>query len=106
MKKLIIKILFRLIKIPIASEHIEHSKMNEWLYQQYPLPQFQAYIKTRNLRLLQVLGEGIAHNDEYWINVGQRLELGRLLSEAKREFEKAESIKEKKSNENIKSKKT
>lgn len=96
MRKLIIKILFRLLKIPIATKFIDHDKKKEWIGLQYPLPEFQNYISTRNLHILQVLGEGVDRREEYWILVGQRIELGRLLSEAKRNFEIAEKkIKEK-----------
>ena len=96
MRKLLIKILFRLLKIPIATKYIDHAKMKEWLGLQYPLSEFRNYISTRNLSILQVLGEGVDRDKEYWILVGQRIELGRLLTEAKKNFAIAEKkIKEK-----------
>ena len=96
-----------MLKIPIASKEIDHDKKKEWIGLQYPTPQFHDYIATRNLYLLQTLGEGIARDEEYWINVGQRIELGRLLSEAKRNFKESENkIKKiKKQNEKLKNKK-
>jgi len=108
MKKLIIKILFRLLKIPIATKFIDHNQKKEWLGQQYPLKSFRDYISTRNFHILQLLGEGVTRDEEYWMFVGQRMELGRLLSEAKKEFEKAEAKrnKNKKKNENNKNKKS
>jgi len=105
MKKLIIKILFRLLKIPIAVKVIDQSKKKEWIGLQYPTQAFHDYISTRNLHLLQILGEGIRHDNEYWINIGRRIELGQLLTEAKREFEISEKKIVKKRNENIKNKK-
>ena len=90
MKELLTKILFRLLKIPIASKLIDHAKMKEWIGLQYPTQEFQNYIATRNLYILQILGEGVDRDKEYWMLVGQRIELGRLLTEAKKNFEIAE----------------
>jgi len=106
MRRLIIKILFRLLKIPVAHKSIDHTKRKAWIGLQYPLKEFQDYILTRNLHILQVLGGGVARNEDYWILIGQRIELGRLLSEAKMEFEKSERKITKKHNENIKNKKS
>ena len=102
MRKLLINILFRLLKIPIASKVIDHAQMKEWLGLQYPLQEFQNYISTRNLHILQVLGEGVDRNVEYWMLIGQRIELGRLLTEAKKNFTIAEKKIAKKQNENSK----
>ncbi len=106
MKKILIKILFRLLKIPIASKVIDHAKMKEWLGAQYPVPSFRNYISTRNLHLLQILGEGIGRDEEYWINVGRRMELGYLLTKAKTNFEASEKriAQKTKENENLKDK--
>ena len=90
MKNLIIKILFRLLKIPIASSPIDPNKMRNWLGVQYPLQEFHDYIATRNLHILQILGEGVEKDKDYWMYVGQRMELGRLLTEAKKNFERNE----------------
>jgi len=105
MRTLLIKILFRLIKIPIATKLIDQRKVKEWIGLQYPLQEFQNYIATRNLHILQMLGEGVARDEDYWIFVGQRIELGRLLSEAKRNFETAEVERKRKQNEAAKNKK-
>jgi len=104
MRKLLIKILFRLLKIPIATKYIDHAQKKEWLGLQFPLQSFHDYISTRNLHLLQLLGEGVTRNEEYWMLVGQRMELGRLLSEAKKEFEISEKKIKHKQNENAKNK--
>ena len=105
MRKIIIKILFRLLKVPIATDYIDHAKKREWIGLQYPLQSFHDYISTRNLHLLQILGEGVTRDEEYWMLVGQRMELGRLLSEAKKEFDIAEGKRKKKQNENAKNEK-
>jgi len=105
MKTLLIRILFQLLKIPIATKFVDHKKMKDWLGLQYPLKDFQDYIATRNLHILQMMGEGIARSEEYWIAVGQRIELGRMLTEAKRNFEAAEAERRKRKNEDSKNKK-
>ena len=102
MKKKIINILFRLLKIPIATTFVDNTKKKDWLGSQYPLQEFQNYISTRNLHILQILGQGVSKDQEYWMLVGQRIELGRLLTEAKRDFGLAE--KKRKKNENAKNK--
>jgi hypothetical protein len=93
MKKLIIKILFRILKLPIPVKPIDQIRMKEWIGLQYPLKEFRDYIASRNLHILQILAEGTSRNEDYWINVGQRIELGRLLTEAKRNFELSEKKK-------------
>ena len=105
MRKLLINILFRLLKIPIASKVIDHDQMKEWIGLQYPLQEFQNYISVRNLHILQVLGEGVNRDVEYWTLIGQRIELGRLLTEAKKNFAIAEKKIAKKQNENSKNEK-
>ena len=104
MRKLLTKILFRLLRIPVATKYIDHARKREWLGLQYPLQSFQDYILTRNLHILQILGEGVQREQEYWMLVGQRMELGRLLSEAKKEFEISEKKIKHKQNENAKNK--
>ena len=104
-RRVLIKILIQLLKIPVASKVIDHSKKKEWLGLQYPIPQFHDYISTRNLHILQMLGEGVTRDERYWMYVGQRIELGLLLSEAKKEFEIAEKNRIKKQNENAKNEK-
>jgi len=105
MKKLLFKILFRLLDIPIANEMIDQPRMKEWLGNQYPLPEFRNYISSRNLHLLQVFGEGIAQKEEYWITVGRRIELGLLLTDAKKNFAITEKKRKERENENLKNKK-
>jgi len=104
MKKILIKILFWLLKTPIAKKYIDNAKKKDWLADQYPQQNFQNYIALRNLHLLQILGEGIGRDEEYWINVGRRMELGYLLTEAKASFLAAEKKIKIKQNESSKDK--
>jgi hypothetical protein len=103
MRNIIIKILFGLLKIPMATKPIDSERMKDWVGLQYPLKEFRDYIASRNLQILQTLGQGVMKNEDYWVLVGQRIELGRLLSEAKRNFEITDKAKKK--NENTKNKK-
>lgn len=93
------------MKIPIASTPIDSKKMREWIGLQYPLQEFHNYIAARNLHILQVLGEGVVRDEDYWIYVGQRVELGRLLTEARKNFERNEKEIKRKQNEVAKNKK-
>jgi len=100
MRNFLIKILFRLIKVPIAYDPYDNERVKDWLGLQYPLKEFQDYIAARNLYILQMLGEGVIRDDDYMILVGQRLELNRLLNEAKTNFRKAEKERNRKKKQN------
>ena len=89
MRKILLKILFRFLKIPTADRLMDQKRIKEWLGLQYPLKQFRDYIATRDLMILQRLGEGVSR-EEYLTYLGQRIELGKLLTEARTNFEKAE----------------
>lgn len=89
MKLLLIKLLFRLLKMPI-SKSVDTLRVQEWLGLQYPLQAFREYIMIRDLQLLQRLGEGVSRED-YLIYMGRRTELGKLLTEAKLNFKKSEN---------------
>ena len=104
MKKIIIKILFRLLKIPLQFQ-TDNEKINEWLGLQYPLPSFHNYISSRTKNILQVLGEGVDRDRDYWTLVGQRVEINLLLTAARISFETAEKNRIKKQNENAKNEK-
>ncbi len=105
MKLFLIKILFRLLRSPIG-KGIDQPKISEWLGLQYPLKSFRDYISTRDMILLQMMGEG-QDRESYLLTLGQRMELGKLLTEAKNNFERAEKIRRKKiEDENAKNKKT
>ncbi len=103
MKMFLIKILFRLLKTPLGRE-VDTKQMQEWLGNQFPLKTFRDYITTRDLSLLQMLGEGLSRED-YLLTLGQRIELGKLLTEAKNAFAKSEKERKRKADENAKHKK-
>jgi len=104
MREFLISILFRLLKIPIPTVPIDKKRMSEWIGLQYPRQEFQDYIASRNFHILQMLGEGIPTGPDAWMYVGQRIELGHLLTEGKKNFTMAEK-KRKQANENAKNKK-
>jgi len=64
--------------------------MRKWLADVYWRKEFQDYITKRDMEILQAMGIGVTRED-YIRLVGQRIELGRLLSVAKRESEKEDS---------------
>ena len=86
MRNFLLKILFRLLRIPPIVKVVDSKKMKEWLGGQYPIEEFRNYISKRDLQILQLLGEGVSRED-YLIYLGQRTELGMLLREAKKDFE-------------------
>jgi len=87
MKKLLIRLLFKLIGSPLDLENtIEEKRMSKWLAVQYPLTEFRGYIKKRDLEVLQVMGN-IATRENYLIHIGQRIEICRLLTLAKENYE-------------------
>lgn len=85
MNHLLIKLLLRLLRIPPIEKVIDSKKMKEWIGGQYPIKEFRDYISKRDLQILQLLGEGVSRK-EYLTYLGQRIELGMLLKEAKRDF--------------------
>ena len=97
MKLFLIRILFRLLRVPRTRKDVNLVQMREWLGFQYPIKGFRDYIESRDLALLQSIGEG-ADRETYLMLLGQRIELGRLLTEAKNNFDKAERERLKKQN--------
>ncbi|MBT9165077.1 MAG: hypothetical protein DDT23_01092 [candidate division WS2 bacterium] len=95
MRNLLIKLLLQLLRIPPIEKAIDNKKMREWLGGQYPIKEFRDYISKRDLQILQLLGEGVSR-EEYLTYLGQRIELGMLLREAKRNFELTEAERRKK----------
>ena len=95
MKHLLIKILFSLIDGWKISKTIDEERMRKWLADAYLRKEFQDYITKRDMEILQAMGTGVSRED-YTRLVGQRTELGRLLSIAKREFDKHERSKKNK----------
>lgn len=90
MKKLAIKLLFKLIGSPISmTNSIDEERIRKWIGDVYPLKEFRDYIYKRDLEILKLLG-GVVSREDYLIYIGQRAELGRLLTNAKEAFDKLE----------------
>lgn len=85
----LLKFIFKMLDLPNPN-YVESARMNKWMGDIYPLKEFHDYIASRNKLILQSLGNGISREQEYWIQVGQRMELGLLLTNAKNNFEKNE----------------
>ncbi|MDD5065325.1 MAG: hypothetical protein PHQ35_11280, partial [Phycisphaerae bacterium] len=67
----------------------------------YPVRAFRDYITIHDFQILQRIGEGVSEKD-YLLYLGRRIELGLLLTEAKKNYEIAEARikKQKQQNEN------
>ena len=90
MKHFLIKLIFRLLDGWKTSKTIDEDRMRKWLADVYWRKEFQDYITKRDMEILQAMGIGVTRED-YIRLVGQRIELGRLLSTAKRESDKEDS---------------
>ncbi len=91
-KKFLIKILIRLIKVPVSITSINKEKEEEMFWGLYPLKEFRDYVSRRDMQILQTLGEGVSR-DDYQMYLGQRIELGMLLRTAKQAFDKVDATK-------------
>ena len=87
MRLLLTRILLRLLRIPIAKINEKRSRI--FLWTAYPQQGFQDYITKRDMELLQHIGIGVPER-EYLTLLGQRIELGLLLMEAKKAYQKIE----------------
>lgn len=89
MKKLIIKLLFRLLKDKETYKDINDAKIEKWLLAQHGSPGFLEYFRKRDLEILKAFGT-LPEEKYYWILAGQRLELINLATKMKKEHEKNE----------------
>ena len=89
MRQFLIKILLRLLTPPIQNRVIDNKKIQKWLWEIYPQGLFRDYIYKRDLDILQQIG-GVVDREKYLILLGERIELGRLLYEAKTAYQKQE----------------
>ncbi|MCK9599007.1 MAG: hypothetical protein M0R06_08210, partial [Sphaerochaeta sp.] len=64
----------------------EQDKVNLWLAQTFPRPEFQNYMAKELYGLLKLMGSGI-EGKEYWSAFGQRKALLALLRDSKVQFE-------------------
>jgi hypothetical protein len=92
MKKLIVKLLFRLLGFPFKLEKIDENRRYNWLISIHGNGKFIDYFKKRDLSILKSLGM-IQEKENQWMLIGQRLELLYLADQAKRAFESEEKIK-------------
>lgn len=87
MKKLIIKLLFRLLKDKETYKDINDAKIEKWLSEQHGNPGFLEYFRKRDLEILKAFGS-LPEEKHYWILAGQRLELINMAGKMKKEHEK------------------
>ena len=97
MKRLIWKLALRLAPSVFSTlkEH-ELKARSEWLLKTNASEGYKTYYQTRYHGILQVLASGIERDNEYYVNLGRRLELLHLLGEAKQEFDRSEKESKKK----------
>ena len=88
-----IRILLKLLRIPLVK--VDEKRIQIFLWTALPQQGFQDYVTKRDMELLQHLGNGV-QRDEYLTALGQRIELGLLLSEARKAFQKIEKDKKEK----------
>jgi len=93
MKTRLIRLFFRLINGKQRKVNAEGIK--KWLADTYDRQGFMDYITKRDLELLQTMGNGVKQED-YLRLVGQRLELGKLLTSARWECEQGAKGRKKK----------
>ena len=90
MRKLLIKILFRLLNYPKDFESARVEKIDKWLSFQFGDIGFREYYKMRTIQILKTMGSGL-NQENYHIYMGQRFELLKLLeniSKAKKRSKK------------------
>ena len=92
MRNLLLKFLIRFLKVPEVKGDVNKEKEQEMFWLLYPTKEFRNYIGRRDLQILQILGEGVSRK-EYLTYLGQRIELGLLLRNAKQSFEIVEKKK-------------
>lgn len=74
MRKFLIKMLFRLLDTNLSYKDLDPDKVETWLLLQYGNPGLKEYFKLRDFKLLKSIAVGVSEKD-YWILLGQRLEL-------------------------------
>ena len=84
---LLTRILLSLLRVPVRK--IDEKRIRMWFWTAYPQQEFQDYITKSDMSILQRTGIGVSR-DEYLTLLGQRIEVGLLLSQAKRAYERVE----------------
>jgi hypothetical protein len=86
-------ILLRLLGIPRGK--VNEGRILKWFWTSYPQQGFKDYIMKRDMALLQQMGNGV-DREQYLALLGQRIELGLLITQAKRSYQKVEDQREEK----------
>ena len=88
MKLLLIKILLKLLGIP--HHKIDEKRIRMWFWTAYPQQGFNDYITKRDIAILQEMGSAV-DRETYLMLLGQRTEIGMMLTQAKRAFARVEA---------------
>ena len=91
MKKLFLRLLFKLLGGQDNYSDLDKKKASIWLAQQFNNYGFREYYRVRAYRLLKDCGMGLEGKD-YWIKIGQRFELLSLLNEINKAHLIAEKV--------------
>lgn len=91
MRRLLLKIVFRILGGQDNYSDLDKKKVSIWLAQQYGHYGFREYYRVRAYRLLKDLAMGLEGRD-YWIKIGQRFELLSLLNEINKAHQSAEKL--------------
>lgn len=86
-------LLLRLLRV--SSKRIDEKRIRIWLWTALPQQGFQDYITKRDMSILQQMGMGV-QRDEYLTLLGQRIEVGLFLSQAKKAYERVEKERQEK----------
>ena len=92
-RRIVIQILFWLLKTPTSYQGINVKLANDWLARQHQDMGFREYFRMRDYQLLKIVGGGVGRT-EYELTVGQRLELLGLLQKVETAFKIAAKKKE------------
>lgn len=86
-----IRLLIKLLERFICLDHTGADKeaRTTWLLKQFQDQGLRSYFKVRDYQILKEIGGGLEQKD-YWIHIGQRLELLYLVGKSKEEFDLAE----------------
>jgi len=93
MRLLLTRILLKLLQIPVIKINEKRTRIFLWTI--CPQQGFIDYVTKRDVELLRHIGMGVPR-EEYLTLLGQRIELGLLLSEAKKAYQKVEKERQEK----------
>lgn len=92
----IIKLLFWILerRYKFLYKDIDKGKVDDWLLNLSVDQGFRDYFQLRDYTLLKTIGQGMKEND-YWMNVGRRIELLFMLGKAEEQKRLNDSKKKK-----------